>query len=231
MRFAVVDDDNAALELIEKSIRYIGHECHTFPKGELLLKALRRESFDFLILDWELPDITGVEIIKRLRVDHKDLIPILLLTNRRDERDLIHGLSVGADDFMSKPVRVGEFLARVKALIRRTWENRIPQNYQWGDYTFHPESNSAEYKGETIRLKNKKFELALFLFQNQGRLLSRQHLLEQIWGIQSPAVNSRTLDTHISTLRKKLYLQPENGYYLTSVYGIGYRLVAVDANE
>lgn len=230
MRFAVVDDDNAALELIEKSIRHIGHECHTFPNGELLLKTLRRESFDFLILDWELPDITGVEIIKRLRNDNKDLVPILLLTNRRDERDLIYGLSVGADDFMSKPVRVGELLARVKALIRRTWENRIPQNYQWGDYTFHPENSSVEYNGQAIKLKNKKFELALFLFQNQGRLLSRQHLLEQIWSIQSSAVNSRTLDTHISSLRKKLYLQPENGYHLISVYGIGYRLVSVDAN-
>ncbi len=227
MRFAVVDDDVSALELIEKSICHIGHECHTFLNGELLIKSLRRESFDFLILDWELPDITGVEIIKRVRNDNKELIPILLLTNRRDERDLVYGLSVGADDFMSKPVRVGELLARVKALIRRTWESRIPQNNQWGEYTFIPESTSVEYKGQAIKLKNKKFELALFLFQNQGRLLSRQHLQEQIWGTQYSAVNSRSLDTHISAIRKKLYLQPENGYHLISVYGIGYRLVTV----
>jgi DNA-binding response OmpR family regulator len=224
MRFAALDDDTSELELIKKSITSIGHECHTFTNGELLIKTLRRESFDFLILDWELPGITGLDIINWVRQNHKELIPILLVTNRRDERDVIYGLSIGADDFMIKPVRVGELIARVKALIRRARPNQTLQNYEWGRYRFIPDSNIIEYLGKSISLKNKEFELALFLFQNLGRLLSRQHLQEQIWGTQITVVNSRSLDTHISSIRNKLFLRPENGYHLASVYGFGYRL-------
>ncbi|MDP2248457.1 MAG: response regulator transcription factor [Nitrosomonadales bacterium] len=230
MRFAALDDDISELELIKKSITSIGHECHTFSKGELLIKTLRRESFDFLILDWELPGMTGLDIIKWVRENHKEQIPILLVTNRRDERDVVYGLAVGADDFMVKPVRVGELLARVKALIRRSRPNHTPQNHEWGRYRFMLDSHMIEYLGQSISLKNKEFELALFLFQNLGRLLSRQHLQEQIWGTQITVVNSRSLDTHISSIRNKLFLRPENGYHLISVYGFGYRLEAV-SNE
>lgn len=230
MRFAALDDDVSELELIKKSITSIGHECHTFTNGGLLIKTLRRESFDFLILDWELPGITGLDIIKWVRENHKELIPILLVTNRRDERDVVYGLSVGADDFMVKPVRVGELLARVKALIRRARPSHTPQNFEWGKYRFIPDSNIIEFIGKSISLKNKEFELALFLFQNLGRLLSRQHLQEHIWGMHTAVVNSRSLDTHISAIRNKLFLKPENGYHLVSVYGFGYRLEAI-SNE
>lgn len=227
MRFAALDDNVSELELIQKSISSLGHECHIFTCGEQLIKTLRRESFDFLVLDWELPDVTGPEIITWVRENYKELIPILLVTNRRDESDVIHGLSVGADDFMVKPVRVGELIARVKALIRRTHPKNIAQNYQWGPYRFTADTNIVEYHGTPISLKNKEAELALFLFQNLGRLLSRQHLQERIWGTQASSVNSRSLDTHISAIRSKLSLRPENGYHLSSVYGFGYRLEAL----
>ena len=224
MRFAALDDNISELELIHKSITSLGHECHTFSSGEALIKRLRRESFDFLLLDWELPGITGPDIVKWVRENLKEQIPILLVTNRRDERDIIYGLAVGADDFMCKPVRVGELIARIKALIRRSRQGSSQKNYVWGDYRFIPDSNIVEVSNESVSLKNKEYELALFLFQNQGRLLSRQHLQEQIWGTQSAEVNSRSLDTHISSIRNKLNLRPEHGYQLISVYGFGYRL-------
>ena len=224
MRFAALDDNISELELIQKSITSLGHECHTFSSGEALIKSLRRESFDFLLLDWELPGITGPDIVKWVRENLKEQIPILLVTNRRDERDIIYGLAVGADDFMCKPVRVGELIARIKALIRRSRQGSSQKNYVWGDYRFIPDSNIVEVSNKSVSLKNKEYELALFLFQNQGRLLSRQHLQEQIWGTQSAEVNSRSLDTHISSIRNKLNLRPEHGYQLISVYGFGYRL-------
>jgi DNA-binding response OmpR family regulator len=229
MRFAAVDDDISELELIHKSITSLGHECHTFTNGESLIKTLRRESFDVLVLDWELPGITGPEIVKWVRENLKEQIPILLVTNRRDERDVVHGLTVGADDFMCKPVRVGELIARLKALIRRAHPIVNTQSHSWGNFRFLTETNTIEWRGQHIPLKNKEYELALFLFQNLGRLLSRQHLQEQVWGTQVTDVNSRSLDTHISSIRNKLHLRPENGYHLISVYGFGYRLEAVSA--
>lgn len=227
MRFAALDDDASELELIQKSITFLGYECHTFTTGESLIKTLRRESFDFLVLDWELPGMCGPEIVKWVRDNLEGLIPILMLTNRCDERDIVNGLSAGADDYMCKPVRVGELTARVKALVRRTHPNAISQNYHWGNYHFIPQGSMIEFHDQTITLKNREFELALFLFRNMGRLLSRQHLQEKIWGTQISIVNSRSLDTHISSIRNKLFLHPENGYHLRSVYGFGYRLETV----
>ena len=224
MRFAALDDNVLELELIKKSITSIGHECHTFTSGEALIRVLRRESFDFLVLDWELPDVSGVDLVKWVRKYKKEPIPILLITNRKDERDVVYGLSVGADDFMSKPVRVGEFIARVRALIRRAHPAPLHHEYNWGTYAFKSASTTVEFNGQLQVLKPKEFELALFLFQNVGRLISRQHLLEQIWGDMAPELNSRTLDTHISAVRNKLQLRPENGYHLVSVYGFGYRM-------
>ena len=196
MRFAALDDNVLELELIKKSITSIVHECHTFTSGEALI------------------------IVKY----KKEPIPILLITNRKDERDVVYGLSVGADDFMSKPVRVGEFIARVRALIRRAHPAPLHHEYNWGNYAFKSASTTVEFNGQLQVLKPKEFELALFLFQNVGRLISRQHLLEQIWGDMAPELNSRTLDTHISAVRNKLQLRPENGYHLVSVYGFGYRM-------
>lgn len=224
MRFAILDDNISELELIQKSVSAIAHECHTFTTGEALLKALRRESFDFLVLDWELPGISGVDIIKWVRQNKKEQIPILMMTNRQDERDVVHGLSAGADDFMCKPVRVGELIARIKALIRRIHPESDAQKHAWGDYIFIPQGNAVEFNGQPVALKNREYVLAFFLFRNLGRLISRQHLQEEIWGTKASDVNSRSLDTHISAIRNKLQLRPENGYHLVSVYGFGYRL-------
>jgi DNA-binding response OmpR family regulator len=224
MRFAALDDNASELELIQKSITSIGHECHTFNTGESLLRILRRESFDFLVLDWELPGVSGVDIVKWVRKYKQEQIPILLITNRRDERDIVYALSAGADDFMSKPVRVGELIARVQALLRRAHPTLAGHKYTWGNYTFMSMSASIQFNGQLLNLKPKEYELALFLFQNAGRLISRQHLQERIWGALVPEVNSRSLDTHISAIRNKLQLRPENGYHLISVYGFGYRL-------
>lgn len=226
MRIAALDDDPEQLELTKRTLAAIGHDCHVFLDGKTFLRALRRESFDLLVLDWQLPDITGPEVVRWVRENIEQHVPILFVTNRNEERDIIEALAVGADDFMVKPMRVGELMARVRALLRRAYQPQQTVEYVWGVYHFDTSTRVLTIEGSPIELNQKEFDLALFLFQNLGRLLSRKHLLEAVWGIDAD-ISSRSLDTHIWRLRVKLGLKPERGYRLTAVYSLGYRLESV----
>lgn len=208
----------------------MNHHCHTFTDGAALLNELRRESFDLLMLDWELPGVSGPEVVRWVRSNVKEYVPILFVTNRREERDIVEGLNAGADDFMSKPVRVGELTARVQALLRRSYAKPQTEDEIWGRYRFIPAMSRLEIDGKVMPLTRKEFDLALFLFRNMGRLISRGHMLESMWKTNNPAgteLMSRSLDTHVSRVRTVLGLRPENGYRLSAVYGQGYRFEAV----
>lgn len=227
MRIAALDDDLSQLELIRHTMNGIQHECHVYSEGKALLRDLRQQSFDLLILDWTLPDISGPSIVKWVREELASRIPILFVTNRRAEADLVAGLSAGADDFMVKPISVVELEARVHALLRRAYPAQHDVEVQFGPYHFFPQARTLQVNGEPVELKHREYELALFLFQNLGRLLSREHLREAVWG-RGPEEPSRSLDTHISRLRTKLSLRPSNGFLLSAVYGLGYRLETVE---
>ena len=228
MRIAALDDDLSQLELIRHAMQGIQHECHLYSEGKALLRDLRQQSFDLLILDWTLPDISGPAVVRWVREDLASRIPILFVTNRSTEADLVAGLSAGADDFMVKPIRVAELEARVHALLRRAYPAHHDIELQFGPYHFSPQARTLHANGKAIDLKHREYELALFLFQNLGRLLSREHLREAVWG-RGPDEPSRPLDTHISRLRTKLSLRPANGFLLSAVYGLGYRLETVEA--
>jgi len=228
MRIAALDDDLSQLDLIRHTMQGIQHECHLYSEGKALLRDLRQQSFDLLILDWTLPDISGPSIVKWVREDLASRIPILFVTNRNTEADLVAGLSAGADDFMVKPIRVAELEARVHALLRRAYPAHHDVELQFGPYHFSPQARTLHFNGKAIELKHREYELAVFLFQNLGRLLSREHLREAVWG-RGPDEPSRSLDTHISRLRTKLSLRPVNGFLLSAVYGLGYRLETVEA--
>ncbi len=226
MRIVAVDDDALQLELFKRAIESMGHTCRTHLTGAALLKDLRRETFDLLIVDWQLPDTTGPAIVRWVRENFDSKVPILFVTSRKAEQDIIEGLESGADDFMTKPVRLGEMMARIGALLRRAYPAAKSGPLEFGPYRFLPDSRAIEVNGRPVELKNREYDLALFLFQNMGRLLSRDHLREAIWG-QSADVISRSLDTHISRLRTQLDLRPSNGYVVTAVYGLGYRFEVV----
>ena len=200
--------------------------CHTFADGTSLLQALRQETFDLLLVDWHLPDMEGTDVVQTVRNTHGMLPPILFITRRSDERDVVEALSRGADDFMSKPLRMGELVARATALLRRAYPQSMGARLGFGAYRFDAEQRTLQLHGEAIGLKHREYELALFLFRNAGRLLSRTHLREAVWGDATDAP-SRSLDTHMSRLRSKLELTEANGYTITAVYGVGYRLDAV----
>ncbi|HSX92288.1 MAG TPA: response regulator transcription factor [Hydrogenophaga sp.] len=227
MRLAALDDDVSQLDLIQRSVRAIGYECQLFERGQALLRELRRDSFDLLIVDWQLPDIAGPDVVRWVREHHEHAMPILFLTNRSEERDVVEGLGCGADDYMLKPIRVHELMARVKALIRRSYPQAEGSALCFGGYTIDLAARTVHYEGRPIELKHREFELARCLFSNTGRLLSRAYLGETVWG-RAVEVPSRSLDTHISSLRAKLELRPARGFRLVAVYGQGYRLEAVD---
>ena len=229
MRIAALDDEPCQIELIRHAINAVGHECHGFEDGMSLLRALREQTYDLLIIDWQLPDVQGPDVVKWLREELGSRLPVLFVTNRRKEEDMVEALTAGADDFMIKPLRVGELTARVKALLRRAYHQQPPNEVSFGRYRFDVAGAQITVDGVPVTLKQKEFDLALFLFQNIGRLLSRKHLLEAVWAIEAE-VSSRSLDTHISRLRTKLGLHPENGYRLAAIYSVGYRLETVGTN-
>ena len=207
----------------------LDHECHPYTEGKALLQAMRRQTFDLLILGWKLPDMKGPEVVATIRRDLNSRLPILFVSDKPGEADMVEGLNAGADDFMAKPARAGELEARVNALLRRSYPAQHEAELVFGPYHFYPPSRVLKVRGVQVELKNREYELALFLFQNLGRLLSREHLHEAVWGLGIEAL-SRSLDTHISRLRTKLELRPANGFLLLAIYGLGYRLETIEAD-
>lgn len=231
MRIALVEDDPAQAELVTSWLRGAGHECHWFERGTAFLTMLGRESFDLLVLDWALPDMEGDEVLQRVRERLDWPIPVLFLTSRDSEEDIVHALELGADDFLGKPARERETLARVAALARRALPTESPETtVEFAPYTFDLKAREVSTADAVVSFTQKEFELALFLFRNAGRLLSRGHILEMVWSTR-PDLNTRTIDTHVSRVRSKLKLSPANGWRLSSVYQHGYRLERIESES
>lgn len=233
MRIAVLDDEAAALAFVSQTLIEAGHYCYEFHNARSLSTRLRQDTFDLVILDWNMPDKSGPEIIAWMHENMDKPVPSLLLTNRNSDEDIVAGLAAGADDYVIKPVQPAVLLARIAAIHRRTGPREaITANESYGPYTLHPARQTVTVEDETITLTAKEFELAATLFRNLHRPLSRSYLLEMVWG-RNPDLPTRTLDAHISRIRAKLGLRPERGFRLIPVYSYGYRLEALepDAGE
>jgi two-component system, OmpR family, response regulator RegX3 len=227
MRIALLEDDAHQSAAISRWLTDAGHVCHVYRKGADLVRDSGRESFDLFILDWELPDISGIQVLRWMRERSETLVPVLFVTARTGEEDIVKALEEGADDYMIKPVRQTELLARVNALWRRTRSNTaVAPVLEFPPYRLDTLERQITLDGAAVDMTQKEFELALFLFRNVGRLLSRGHIFEAVWG-RNAALSSRTTDTHLSRVRTKLKLQPEHGFRLVSVYNYGYRLEEV----
>ena len=224
LRIALLEDDISQAELVCSWIKEKGHFCHHFDTGVGLLRRVANDSFDLYLIDWELPDTNGVEIVKQLRNEYNIQSPILFTTNRDSENDIVMGLETGADDYLIKPLRQHELYARINAALRRVetnFDNKSQLNFP--PYIFDKKNETVELHDNVIKLTSREFQVALFLFENIGCILSRGHILERIWGLRSD-LNTRTVDTHISIVRTKMQLRPANGWKLTSIYRHGYRL-------
>lgn len=231
MRIAFLEDDPAQMALVSSWISEAGHDYTHFQYAKKFLQSIQRETYDLAILDWELPDMLGDEIIRTVRVTLDLSLPIICITVRDEEENIVNALRLGADDYMKKPLSKNEFLARVTALSRRTQRSIEPHgDVDFPPYRFEIESHTAFCHDEAIALTDKEFLLAKLLFQNAGRMLSRTFLLETVWGTRGD-LDTRTVDTHMSRVRKKLGLNPDKGWRLTSVYKFGYRLEKTAGNS
>lgn len=231
MRIAVLEDDISQMELIGRWLQMAGHSSHSFERGEELLRALEKETFDALLLDWNIPDITGLEVLQRVRQKTGARMPVLFTTARGDEADVVLALRQGADGYLVKPLRRLELLARVEAVTRRNVaEGSQAQHLEVGIFRIDAAARRLLRNNEPLDLTAKDFDLAVFFLRNVGRLLSRGHLREGVWNAKA-VVTSRTLDTHVSRIRNKLLLIPEHGWRLVAVYGYGYRLEQLAASN
>lgn len=224
MKIAILEDDQDQAELLNTWMQAAGHDSTVFGTGSAYRQALKKETYDLLILDWNLPDTSGPDILAWVRENLDWHIPVIFITSRDNESDIVQALNSGADDYMIKPVRQQETMARLQALGRRTVPGMTEEkSYLFPPYRIEVEERNFLLDDEPVALRSMEFDLALFLFRNAGRLLSRNYIMENVWGTQAD-INTRTVDTHISRLRSKLNIKPEMGWKLSAVYHHGYRL-------
>jgi two-component system, OmpR family, response regulator RegX3 len=229
VRIAILEDDPDQLALLKRYLRDDGHDVHAYVSGRETMKQASRESFDLFVLDWQVPDISGTEVLLWLRANVSRTVPILFVTVRDSEQDIVYALESGADDYMVKPVRRHELIARVHALLRRAYPREEEKQLSFPPFELDISRGEIRKQGSRIDLTPKEFELAVALFRNIGRLMSRGHLQETVWG-RTGDLATRTVDTHVSQVRKKLDLRPESGYRVVPIYNYGYRLESTQAD-
>lgn len=226
MKIVFLEDDstfaNEVITLLEKA----GHHVAHYSSGRECLKALGEFQYDLALLDWLVPDISGVEVLESLKVKGS-AIPVIFLTARDAEDDLVAIMNAGADDYIVKPISSRVLMARINALYRRVNPNQNDLVVKvFGHITIDFSKRQFAIKDEIVKLTEKEIDLALCFFSQVGVLLSRSHLTKVVWRT-TPDIDTRTLDVHVSHLRNKLKLMPEHGWRLSSVYHQGYRLESV----
>lgn len=231
MRIALLEDDKHQSDVMRVWLEAAGHEIQAFYDGASFREGMPEGDFDLAIMDWILPDTSGIDLLEWLRKELNWTAPAIFVTQRDEERDIVEALQKGADDYMIKPIRPLEMLARITAVTRRIPAPRETSDVlEFGEFRITPSSRRIERNGEMLELTHKEFDLTLFLFRNLGRLLSRSSILENVWGTKAD-LNTRTVDTHVSRIRNKLELHPDQGWKLSAVYQHGYRLERLDASS
>jgi len=225
----LVDDERVLADTVAYNFRREGYRVLLAADGEQGLRVARAERPNIIVLDIMLPRLDGFEVCRILRRETD--VPILMLTAREGEADTVLGLELGADDYLTKPFSMRELLARVKAMLRRSEAvharaDGIPVRspLEVGDLRIDATRHAVEWRGQSLDLTPKEFDLLLFFARHQGAVLNRTLLLERVWGYEVP-IDTRTVDVHVRWLREKLEVDPSKPRHLQTVRGIGYRLV------
>ncbi len=217
----LLEDDDSIRKLVIYALDSQDFPSRGFETPSAFWHAMSEEVPDLVLLDIMLPEQDGISILKQLRAAPETAkLPVIMLTARNTEYDRVEGLDMGADDYISKPFGMMELIARIRAVLRRTDGRRTTEEYEIGTLKVRPERHEAEVAGVPVSLTHKEFSLLCLLLENAGLVMSREILLERIWGLGSEPEN-RTLDVHIRTLRAKL---GEAGEYIETIRGIGYRI-------
>lgn len=196
------------------------------------VRGIKRKTYNLVLLDWMLPDMNGPEILHWMDEYFQSPPPVIMVTNRDTEQDVVEALKAGAEDFVSKPFRPDELVARVLTTLRRHHVSGRHRNesFTQGNITVSPKEEIISIGDEAVKLTHQEYRLALLLLRNLNHPLSRSYLYETVWG-QEESPMSRTLDVHIYRLRRKLGLNAVNGWKLSSVYRYGYRLQRLDEEK
>jgi len=218
----ILEDDKPQAKLMDGWLTEAGFRVFDCPTGEAFLAELKLQRPQILILDWHLPDCEGIDILLELRNQLLFTGPILFATARDAEEDIVRCLSNGADDYLVKPLRAAELLARVGAIWRRAGIER-PTTVKLGPIELDCNNCRAYISGEEVTLTATEFKLAVCMFSNVDRLLSREFLLREVWGVDAE-LDTRTVDMHVSRLRKLLKIGPDMGFCIKTIYRHGYRV-------
>lgn len=223
MKIGVLEDDPAQAELLLLWLKDEDHEVVHSDRGSDFLNLFLSQPMDIAILDWELPDTSGIEVLRALRQKYESKVPVLFTTQRDSEPDIVMALKEGADDYLVKPVGQGELLARIEALGRRAGIKNVGNIIAVGPILLDREKEIITVDGKPIKMTRKDYLVALQLLQNQNKVLSREYLLKAVWGIDSD-LDTRTVDVHVSRVRRALKISPAIGYTIKTIYQHGYRL-------
>ena len=222
-RILIVDDEPAIVRGLEDNLRFEGYETLAATSGEEGLARALGEAPDLVLLDVMMPTLSGWDVCRELRRRGVD-VPVIMLTARGEEADRVRGLELGADDYVTKPFSLRELLARVRAVLRRPGPRQKFEALAFGDVRVHLRGRRVTRGGRPLTLTRKEFDLLVYLVEHRGEIVTRDRLLDEVWGYER-FPTTRTVDTHVLRLRRKLEIDPDRPRFIETVHGQGYRFV------
>ena len=225
MKILVIDDEEHILELLKFNLELSGFDVCVSTEANQTIELIGMEKPDLLLLDWMLPKISGIDILKKIRQD-EDIydLPVIMLTAKNMEDDKIQGLNVGADDYITKPFSIKELMARINTVLRRyRISDKSQPVIEAGNIVLNTDQYKLTVDGLKVDLTRKEFELLKLLMENRGKVLKRDYLLEKVWGYEFYG-ETRTVDVHIRHLRKKLGLDETSENGIDTIRGLGYKM-------
>ena len=223
-KILLVEDEHSIAEPVIYNLKQEGFSVTHVDEGPIALEIFSEEKFDLIILDLMLPEISGLDICRSIRKESD--VPIIMVTAKDSEADRVSGLELGADDYVTKPFSVRELMSRVRAVLRRTTTktNKIDKSIKSGNIEINLSKYEAKVDDKNIDLTPREFELLYAFCENEGNLMSREQIFDEIWGY-SFIGNTKTLDVHIQRIREKIEKNPREPKKLVTVRGVGYKLV------
>ena len=234
-KILVIEDNKDLAQLLDLHLKDLSYDVDLAFDGNEGLAKFESQDYQLVILDLMLPGVDGLEICRRIRTKPA-YTPILMLTSKAAELDRVLGLEMGADDYVTKPFSIRELMARVKAIFRRIDELKANQNddqqtlIRAGDLTINPDGRNVDFRGKTVDLTAKEFDLLLFFAQHAGKVFTRAQLLDTVWGYGHDGYE-HTVNSHINRLRAKIEEEPTQPRYIMTVWGVGYKFAEMEKKE
>jgi two-component system alkaline phosphatase synthesis response regulator PhoP len=225
-KILIIEDEPDMLLGLEHNLTYEGFTVRTAATGRAGIDAWRRERPDLILLDIMLPEMSGFDVLRAIRLETREL-PVILLTAKGMEGDKVRGFDLGADDYVTKPFSIRELLARIHAVLRRSQpERETVETYRFGDVEVGFHRRECRKKGKEVALSFKEFEVLRLLIERRGETVTREQLLDEVWGRESEELpTSRTVDTHIANLRRKIEGSRDRSRYIRTIHKVGYKFV------